>query len=59
MRNKNLATVYCQELANVLVNIAISILNNFQLIIWNYFAAFITLILQFIGYHYSKVKRVI
>jgi hypothetical protein len=47
---------YSRELANLLVNFWCGLVINFQVIVYSYFAPFMSIIIQFIGY-YSQIKR--
>jgi len=49
-------TCYLREAANIMVNIWCGFLLNFEIIIFNYFGPFMSVIIQFIGY-YSQVEK--
>ena len=48
---------FFNELLNVVINIWYSILNNFQIVIYNYFVWIICFMVQYVGFYYNLSQR--
>jgi len=53
LKERNSSNIW-REIFNIIVNIEYTILVNFQIVVFNYFAAIMVIIVQMIGYFYIK-----